>query len=296
MGSRSPFQRQRAGKKKGETATAAEENPSWEAPGQGLQGGHGSRSGIVRPSRLQIQGSALMWEKPALAPRRADEAKWEQHKGCKPYLCCDSWCALQEVSCTLYRATNISLSCFFLGTGGEIKMTSASLLLSSILFWELPNHFKTHKYNFKAIIIFSFLKKETPNINVGQSRGFYQGRNPEFFLHKNVWEIHEFVPPVPIITTVWWRKAIKSSVVQDWFHCCWLVHTTDQRLYQNQSTDHLWLLKIPFPTQWPTGVTGHLNITVQSFLSWHCVGPTLHLSHVWFPNSLFQKFYLYLRL
>lgn len=158
MGSGSPFQRQRAGEKKGETATAAEENPSWEALGQGVQGGHGSESEIVRPSRLQTQGSALVWEKAALAPRRAGEAKWEQHKGCKPYLCCDSWCALQEVSCALYRATNISLSFFFFwSTGGEIKMTSASLLLSSILFWELPNHFKTHKYNFKAIIIFSFL-------------------------------------------------------------------------------------------------------------------------------------------
>lgn len=159
LGSGSPFQRQRAGEKKGETATAAEENPCWEALGQGLQGGHGSQSEIFCPSRLQTPDSALMWEKAALAPRRAGEAKWEQHKGCKPYLCCGSGCALQEVSCTLYRATNIPLSCFFFlwGTGDEIKMTSASLLLSSILFWELPNHFKTHKYKFKAIIIISFL-------------------------------------------------------------------------------------------------------------------------------------------
>lgn len=62
MGARShpcPFRRQRAGEKKRETATAAEEDPSWEVLGQGQQRGHGSRSKVVRPSRLQLQHSAL---------------------------------------------------------------------------------------------------------------------------------------------------------------------------------------------------------------------------------------------
>lgn len=57
-----------------------------------------------------------------------------------------------------YIGTSTSLSAFLGGSiGGELKMTSASLLLSCILFWELPNHYKTHKYNFKAIVTFRFL-------------------------------------------------------------------------------------------------------------------------------------------
>lgn len=98
-----------------------------------------------RPSQRLQSGLSTAERRQGSVSTKESGSKWEQHKGCKPYLCRDSWCALQEVSCTLYRATNISLSFFFFffwGTGGEIKMTSASLLLSSILFWELPNHFK----------------------------------------------------------------------------------------------------------------------------------------------------------
>lgn len=65
MGGRShpyPSQGQRACEEKRETATAAEEYPSWETDGQGPQGGHGSRSKVVCPSRLQLQHSALMRE------------------------------------------------------------------------------------------------------------------------------------------------------------------------------------------------------------------------------------------
>lgn len=115
MGGRSqscPLWRQRAGEKKGETATAAEDDPSWEAFGQGLQGGHGSRSQVVCSSRLQLQHSALMRES-SVSIRESRQGKGREARRCEPYLCCDSWCALQEVRCTLYRDTNISLSFFF---------------------------------------------------------------------------------------------------------------------------------------------------------------------------------------
>lgn len=64
MGSRSqpwPSHRQRAAEKKRETTTAADD-PSCKALGQDLQGGHGSRSKVVCPSRLQLQHSTLMRE------------------------------------------------------------------------------------------------------------------------------------------------------------------------------------------------------------------------------------------
>lgn len=53
-----PFWRQGTAEKKRETATAAENDPYWEAPGQGVQGSHGSRLS----QRLQLQHSALMKE------------------------------------------------------------------------------------------------------------------------------------------------------------------------------------------------------------------------------------------
>lgn len=83
---------------------------------------------------------------------------------------------------------------------------------------------------------------------MGQSRGFYQGRDPEIFLHKNLWELYEFVPPVPIIMRLlgWPFDGRKSSnllwnktgFTADWCTLC-----------QNQSTDHLGFLpwKYPFP-------------------------------------------------
>lgn len=75
MGTGSPFQRQRAGEKKRETATAAEENPSWEAAGQGVQRGHGSGSDSVRPSGCRAGSALLRGDKAALAPRRAGQSE-----------------------------------------------------------------------------------------------------------------------------------------------------------------------------------------------------------------------------
>lgn len=144
---------------------------------------------------------------------------------------------------------------------------------------------------------------------MGQRRGFYQGRNPEFFLHKNIWEFYEFVPPVPIIMHLfdWQFDGRKCNLSKLVFIFCgtrlvslsWLVHMSDQRLYQNQSTDHLCLLpwKYPFPHSGPLespAICTSLCNPVWEIRN--CVGPTLRLSHAWFPNSLFWKYYLYLRL
>lgn len=66
-----PFWRQGAGEKKRETATIAEDNPSWEAPGQGVQGGHGSR---VRPRGCSYS-TQRWWERAVLASGRVSKGK-----------------------------------------------------------------------------------------------------------------------------------------------------------------------------------------------------------------------------
>lgn len=106
---------------------------------------------------------------------------------------------------------------------------------------------------------------------MGQNRGFYQGRNLEFFLHKNIWEFYEFVPPVPIIMHSIDNLTAESHQIFCGTKVVSLLLTGAHKWSETVSEPKHWApvaptLKIPFPTQWPTVVTGHLNITVQSSL------------------------------
>lgn len=113
---------------------------------------------------------------------------------------------------------------------------------------------------------------------MGQSRGFYLSTNPELFLHKNIWEFYEFAPPVPIMMHLldWQFDGRKHNLSKLFkIFCCTglvsLLLTGTHEWSETVSEPKHWppvapTLKIPFPTLWPTGVTGHLHITVQSSL------------------------------
>lgn len=138
---------------------------------------------------------------------------------------------------------------------------------------------------------------------MGQSRGFYQGRNPKLFLHKTIWELYEFVPPIPIImhllywqydgrkpsNFLWYKTGFTAAdwctqVIRD---CIRTKALTTCGSYPENTLSHT-------VTHWSHWPSAHHCSPLREIRN--CVGPTLHLSHAWIPNSLFQKYYLYLSL